>query len=131
MSEPNTADRKRLRETAYVLASVVVATPFVISGAAKLFGMGSMVDVFGHLGLGQWVRYLTGGVELAGALLLLRHRTALVGALILSCVANGAIVTHVAIIGGSFVPAAVLATASAGLAYAAWHRQLVEQGEIA
>ena len=67
-----------------------------------------MVDMFEKIGLGQWFRYVTGSFEVIGAVLLLLPRTAAIGGWVLSAVMLGAIGTHLLIIGGSPVPAAVL-----------------------
>ena len=52
----------------------LVAFAFVLFGTFKLIGMPMMVDVFDHVGLGQWFRYATGMIEVSGAILLLAGR---------------------------------------------------------
>ena len=52
----------------------LVAFAFVLFGTLKLIGIPMMVDVFDHVGLGQWFRYATGGIEVGGAILLLSPR---------------------------------------------------------
>jgi DoxX-like family len=63
--------------------------------------------MFEKIGLGQWFRYVTGSLEVIGAVLLLAPRTAAIGGWLLAAVMIGAIGTHLFIIGGSPVPAAV------------------------
>ena len=53
----------------------VVATPrvglanlFIVAGTVKLAGNPFMVALFASLGFGQWLRYVTGLVELTGGL---------------------------------------------------------------
>src|SRR6478736_3276261 len=48
----------------------IVATAFFAAGAAKLAGAAYMVQLFDQIGVGQWFRYATGVVEVAGALAL-------------------------------------------------------------
>jgi uncharacterized membrane protein YphA (DoxX/SURF4 family) len=87
-----------------------LALLFVVAGLAKLSGMTAMVALFNTLGLGQWLRYLVGIIEVVGALLLFTQRLAGVGALILSAVMVGAVITQGFIIKASpLVPLAVFA----------------------
>ena len=44
---------------------------FVMSGAAKLAGASAMVQTFATIGLGQWLRYVTGVLEVSGGVGLL------------------------------------------------------------
>jgi putative oxidoreductase len=70
-------------------------------GFLKVSGDAQLVGLFEAIGLGQWFRYLTGALEVAGAFLLLIPRTSGLGALLLAVVMVGAVVTHVFIVGGS------------------------------
>lgn len=80
----------------------------VAAGGAKLIGAEDMVALFESVGIGQWFRYATGGIEIIGAILLwISGRTA-IGAGIISITMVGAIFTHLVIIGPSAVPATVL-----------------------
>ncbi|MBM2576381.1 DoxX family protein [Jannaschia sp. Os4] len=87
---------------------VLAALAFLAAGGSKLIGAESMVALFDQIGMGQWFRYLTGLLEVGGAILLLIPATAWIGGALLATVMVGAIYTHVALIGGSFVPALVL-----------------------
>ena len=70
-----------------------------------------MVQMFAAIGVGQWFRVVTGGIEVVGAGLLLVPSLAAYGALLLVPTMAGAIITHLAIIGGSpAIPAALLVT---------------------
>ncbi len=44
-------------------------------GFTKLAGNEQMVALFEAIGVGQWFRYLTGSLEVAGAILLVIPRT--------------------------------------------------------
>jgi hypothetical protein len=68
-----------------------------------------MVDLFNRIGAGKWFRFVTGALELAGCVLLLRASTRYLGALLLLLIMLVAIATHVFVIGGSPAPAVVLA----------------------
>jgi putative oxidoreductase len=87
---------------------VLTALAFLAAGGSKLAGAPAMVDMFQKIGLGQWFRYVTGSLEVTGAVLVLLPRTAAIGGWVLSAVMLGAIGTHLLIIGGSPVPAGVL-----------------------
>ena len=89
---------------------IVSAALFLLSGALKLKGAPMMVQMFGTIGLGQWFRYVTGGLEVISAVLLLVPSLARFGALALAVTMVGAILTHLFIIGGNpAVPIALLA----------------------
>lgn len=49
----------------------IAAVVYVVAGLLKLFGAPIMVEIFAAIGVGQWFRYLTGVLELAGAAALL------------------------------------------------------------
>ena len=98
----------------------LVALAMLAAGGSKLAGAEPMVQQFETIGLGQWFRYLTGGLEVAGAVLLLVPRLSGLGALLLSCVMAGAVAAHLVKLGGSPVPAMVLL---AMLLVIAWGRR--------
>ena len=102
----------------------LLALAFVAAGGAKLYGVPMLVEEFQHIGLGQWFRYFTGGLEILGAILLLLPRKAALGALLLICIMTGAVITHLFVVGGSPVPAIILLALNALVAYA-------ERGQIA
>jgi len=100
------------------------AAMFLMAGFSKLSGAPQMVDMFSVIGLGQWFRYLTGSMEVIGALMLLIPRLSGVGALLLVCVMIGAVITHLFVIGGSPVMAIVLLVVSAIIAWGRRDRTL-------
>src|SRR5918994_7340799 len=77
------AGRKR-RITIYVLR-VLLGLAFLIIGVAKLTGTLYTVQTFAAFGWGQWFRYLTGLLDLAGALLVFVPQWTFYGALLLTC----------------------------------------------
>ena len=87
---------------------LLAALIFLAAGGAKLAGVDQMIEVFGKIGWGQWFRYLTGAVEVIGAVLLIVQNRAWQGALLLAWVMLCAILFHLFVLGPSAVPAAVL-----------------------
>lgn len=104
---------------------IVVAGMFFFAGGSKLAGDATMVGMFDAIGIGQWLRYLTGSIEVIAALLLLTPRLALFGALLLIPTMIGAVVTHLFIVGGSPMPAIILLVGSSAIAWVRRH-QLTE-----
>jgi putative oxidoreductase len=78
-----------------------LAAMFLFAGSSKLMGAPMMVQMFDAINLGQWFRYFTGTIEVAGALGLLVPRFAPLAALMLAAVMIGAVMTHLFVIGGS------------------------------
>lgn len=94
----------------------VAAAAFLAAGGAKLVGAAPMVEIFDKIGVGQWFRFLTGTLEITGAVLILLPRTAFWGGLLLACVMTGAVVTHLVAIGGNPGPATALLAITATVA---------------
>jgi uncharacterized membrane protein YphA (DoxX/SURF4 family) len=93
---------------------------FFMAGGKKLAGDAMMVGLFDTIGIGQWFRYLTGTLEVFGALLLLVPRLSGFGASLLSLVMLGAIGTHLVVLHNSpAVPVVLLL----GLMFVAWGRR--------
>jgi putative oxidoreductase len=53
------------------ILSVVLALVFSLAGGTKLIGVPGMVSEFAQIGIGQWLRYVTGLLEVSGAIGLL------------------------------------------------------------
>jgi hypothetical protein len=98
---------------------VLLAMAFGAAGAAKLAGAAPMVQVFDLIGIGQWFRYVTGIVEVGGAVLLLVPAAGFLGGLLLCVTMVFGVATHLFVIGGSPVPAMVLGLLSGFVAYRA------------
>jgi uncharacterized membrane protein len=58
----------------------VLAAAFIMAGGIKLLGRQSMVQEFAEIGLGRWLRYVTGILEVSGALGVLIPRVRFRGA---------------------------------------------------
>ena len=87
---------------------IAAAGMFLNVGLLKLSGNAQLVGLFEAIGIGQWFRYLTGALEVAGAFLLLIPRTSGLGALLLAGVMVCAVATHLFIVGGSPLGAIIL-----------------------
>ena len=107
---------RALTITLWVL-QVLAAAAFIAAGAFKLIGNPMMVQIFDHIGIGQWFRYVTGAVEVTGGILLLIPRLAAFGALLLAVTMACATFTHLFVIGGNPAPAIVLFAITATIAW--------------
>ena len=87
---------------------ILVGLAFIAAAAAKFTSAPQMVEVFDHIGAGQWFRYVVAAIELMGGVLLLTPGRAIYGAMILAVTMLGALLTHAFIIGGQWQPAAGL-----------------------
>jgi putative oxidoreductase len=58
---------------------------FLFVGTTKLTGTGNTVEYFTAIGWGQWFRYLTGTLDIVGAILLFFPRWTSYGAILLTC----------------------------------------------
>jgi putative oxidoreductase len=110
------APRRRAWNAFLWVLQIAAAAMFLSAGAGKLTGEPAMVQSFEQIGLGQWFRFFTGGLEVLGAVLLLIPSLAAVGASLLGGVMVGAVLTHLFLVGGSAVPALVLLLAVAPIA---------------
>lgn len=59
--------RSRVVNIGLWVLQALLAVQFVIAGGSKLVGDALMVDMFTDIGAGQWLRYLVGTAEIAGA----------------------------------------------------------------
>ena len=118
MSSTEVQTTPRWQSVALWIVKGLLAAIFFAAGGAKLYGVPMMVENFEHIGLGQWFRYVTGLLEVAGGIAILLPSITAFGALLLSCIMVGAVVTHVFIIGGSALPAIVLLLLTATIAFA-------------
>ena len=67
---------------------------FLMVGFLKISGDPQLVGLFEAIGIGQWFRYLTGTLEVAGAILLLIPRTSGLAALMLARNASIKLITR-------------------------------------
>jgi putative oxidoreductase len=120
---------KRVNVGLWIL-QIGAAGMFLMVGFFKLSGDPQMVGLFDAIGLGQWFRYVTGSLEVLGAVLLLIPRLSGLGALLLVCVMLGAVATHLFIIGGSPMMAIILLIVTGVIAWGRRQRTMNLLAEI-
>jgi uncharacterized membrane protein YphA (DoxX/SURF4 family) len=81
----------RLERIGAAIPRVLLAVVFLSTGSSKFGATSSWIKVFDRIGWGQWFRYVAGGMQVAGALLLLIPRTAVFGAALIACTMAGAV----------------------------------------
>jgi putative oxidoreductase len=82
---------------AWILA-VLLAVLFTAAGGAKLVSAPAMVQEFAQIGMGQWFRYVTGILEVSGAIGVLIPKLRFWASLQLATVMVGATVINLAIL---------------------------------
>jgi uncharacterized membrane protein YphA (DoxX/SURF4 family) len=107
-----TLNRNLVKNLALWVIQLGLAFMFLKAGILKLTGNPMMVQIFAVIGIGQWFRYLTGVLEVTGAIGLLIPGLSGYAALLLAAVMTGAVLSHLAILGGSPVIPLVLLAAS-------------------
>ena len=76
------------------ILSLLLALIFISVVSMKLMSRPNMVHEFAQVGLGQWFRYFTGILEVAGAICILVPPLSRWGAVLLAAVMSGAVVAH-------------------------------------
>lgn len=76
------------------LVSSLLGLLFLATGLLKLLGQPMVADQFKGWGYPRWFMYLTGGVEVSAAFLVLLPMTRLYGVLLIVPTMMGAIITH-------------------------------------
>ena len=114
-----TISAPRGRTTTIVLwvLQVLAAAAFLAAGSFKLIAAPQMVEIFQHIGIGQWFRIVTGVVEVVGGIALLIPAVAAFGGLLLATTMVFATLTHLFVIGGNPLPAIVLFAITATIAW--------------
>jgi len=107
----------KIKKAAAWMVQIVLAMIFLSVGMAKLSGVESTIKVFDQIGLGQWLRYVTGAIEVVSAILLLFGPYATLGAGLLVVTMTGAVMAHLWWLGGSILPPLALGLAAGILVY--------------
>jgi uncharacterized membrane protein YphA (DoxX/SURF4 family) len=89
------------------IAELALGMLFVIAGVVKLSGMALMVELFASLGFGQWLRYVTALVEIAGGALLIAGHMEYLAALALAVIMVGATAASIVVFDRSPIPPAL------------------------
>ena len=98
----------------------MLALAFLGAGGGKLTGAAAMVEMFDKIGVGQWFRYVTGLLEVSGAILMLVPGMARYAGALLAVVMVGAVMSHLTILGGNPVAPLVLGVLSGIVAWKRW-----------
>lgn len=94
------------------LPRLAVAVLFFFVGKSKFSAQSSWIRTFQQIGFGQWLRYLTGGMQIGGAIAVMVPRTFLLGIAMLACTMLGAVMAWIFLLGTPFnaiFPGALLA----------------------
>ena len=89
------------RKRAVWTLRVVLGVIFAFVGGTKLSGTGNTVEYFAAIGWGQWFRYLTGCIDLAGTVLLFAPRWTCLGAILLACSVGTATLISLTVLRGN------------------------------
>ena len=77
---------------------VLLAVVFALAGASKLLGAPGAIEEFATLGIGQWLRYFVGAMEVGGAIALLFPKSVVWAALDLAAVIAGATAANLTVL---------------------------------
>jgi uncharacterized membrane protein YphA (DoxX/SURF4 family) len=112
--------RPKILTIALWTLQIVLAPQFLFGGVLKLAGVPVMVELFEQIGAGQWLRYVVGAAEVAGAIGLLIPLLSGLAALGLGALMAGATLVNVFAIDQSpAMPLAFLVVA----AFLTWARR--------
>jgi putative oxidoreductase len=84
------------------VSRLVLAAYFLYVGSRKFAPTGMWVNIFAQMGAPQWFRYLTGILQIIGAVLLLIPRTVLIGVWLIGCTMVGAMITWIFVLRAPF-----------------------------
>ena len=90
--------RRRTLTVATWAGRILLTFTFLGAGASKLVGDPVMVTMFDLIGAGQWLRYVVGGLEVAGAVGVLVPRLSVLAATGLALLMVGATVTNLTVL---------------------------------
>ena len=129
MSTSSIATRTQKAKTiGFLTLKIILGLAFIGGAIFKLTGAEAAVAEFDLVGLGQWFRYFTAALEIAGAALLVWPRTTAYGAILLAAVCIGAFVAQSQILHGDVIHTVVL---TAILGTIAWmHRGELVPGSL-
>jgi putative oxidoreductase len=118
--------RGRVALMALWVTQIALAAMFLFAGGSKLVGASAMVDLFAAIGLGQWLRYVTGAIEISAAVALMIPSAAPFGAILLVPTMIGAAAANLFLGQSPAVPLVLLLAAAA----VAWSRRDQLQGYV-
>ena len=94
-----------LGSVARILPRVGLSLLFVVIGYTKFNDdpNGEWYRIFEQIGIGQWFRYATGIIQVAGGALMLFRRSLVIGAALLACTMVGAACVDLFLLGSPLV----------------------------
>jgi uncharacterized membrane protein YphA (DoxX/SURF4 family) len=84
------------------LPRIAAALLFFFIGLSKFGRQSRWITTFEQIGFGQWLRYATGILQLAGGVMVLVPRTFLLGIMMLAVTMLGAMIAWVFLLGAPF-----------------------------
>jgi uncharacterized membrane protein YphA (DoxX/SURF4 family) len=96
---------------------ILAAAIFLIAGLLKLGGQSLMVQEFETVGVGQWLRYLTGLLEIIGGLAVLAPSFSALGAGLLLVIDVGAFIAQIAILHMDWIHPIIIGALLGALVY--------------
>ena len=99
------------------LLRVLLGVTFLAIGCAKLAGVWQTVQLFAAIGWGQWFRYLTGLLDVVGAVLLFVPRWTCYGALLLVCTVGSATLIYLTLLHHNLTAPLTLTLLASALAW--------------
>jgi putative oxidoreductase len=96
---------------------ILMAAIFLVAGLMKLLGLSIMVQEFDAVGFGQWFRYLTGLLEIIGAVVVLAPPYSAFGAALLLVVDIGAFIAQIAVLHMDWIHTIVIGALLATVVY--------------
>jgi uncharacterized membrane protein YphA (DoxX/SURF4 family) len=108
--EESRSGQSTIGNVARVLPRVGVAMLFIAIGYTKFNDdpNGEWYRIFEQIGLGQWFRYATGVIQMAGGILMLFRRSLVFGAALLACTMVGAACVDLFLLGSPLVVAPLM-----------------------
>lgn len=123
-------NRGRAANVALWALRALLAVVFAMDGLAKVGGDPAMVEMFATIGVGQWLRYVVGALEISGAVGVLIPRLSRPSALGLVCLMAGAAPTNLLVLGASPLLPIGLLVAGAVVARGSWPQTAAPAGRI-
>ena len=88
-----------MNKTLLLIIRALLTLAFGAAGLAKLAGAEMMVQTFDAVGFGQWLRYVTGAIEVGSAIALWIPGLQAYAAGLLVCTMIGALIAHALVLG--------------------------------
>lgn len=99
-TSPSAGSGKGMHVALWALQIVLAIYMLAYAAIPRLFGLGTSIEMFEAIGLGQWFRYFVGALELLGSIGLLIPRLAGLAGLGLAGLMIGATYTNLFVIPG-------------------------------